>query len=211
MRRFSRPFLASFVVVLGLLFLVGAALVLKKPVPPPTDDDDDDDGQPGLVSPTAGSGHFDPTFGSLASLVPQGGSAPVLTTPAPVAAADSAPEAPADSGDTAEAAPRHGAQFRDTAWVQAQDATAYTLQVLAARSEDAAREFIGGQQQADQFRYFQVTQNGQPWFVVVYGSYGSRDQAIQAAPALAAQTGLDSAPLVKNFGAFVAELPAATP
>jgi hypothetical protein len=208
MRRFSRPFLISFVVVLGLLVAVGLALVLKKPVPAPSDDnDDDDDGQPGLVSPAAGSGQFDATFGSLAALVPQGGSAPVLTTPPPLAAADSA----AQPAATAEAAPRHGAQFRDTAWVQAQDASAYTLQVLEAHSEDAAREFIAGQQQADQFRYFQISQNGQSSFVVIYGSYGGRDQASQAAPALAAETGLDSAPLVKNFGAFTAALPAATP
>ena len=194
MRRYSRPLLLSFAVLLGLLIVIALALLLKKPVP--VADDDDDDGQPtaDAAANAAQGRRFDPAFGSLAALVPQGGSTPVLI------------QGNAGSGavDASGSADGHGDQFRDLSWLRSQGNDAYTLQVLAAHSEDSVRQFIAGQKDPEQFRYFQTVQAGQSWYVVVYGNYGSRVQAIGTATAL--DFGLDTRPFAKAFSDYVAEI-----
>ena len=194
MRRYSRPLLLSFAVLLGLLLVIAMALLLKKPVP--VADDEDDDGQPtaDAAANAAQGRRFDPTFGSLAALVPQGGSAPVLFQGA------------AGSGvaDASGSASGHGDQYRDLSWLRAQAGDAYTLQVLAAHSEDSARQFIAGQKDPEQFRYFQTVEAGQSWFVVVYGNYGSRVQAVGTAAEL--DFGQATRPFAKAFGDYVADI-----
>jgi len=201
MRRPSLPLLFTFAGLLALLAVIAVALVMKKPVPVATDDDDDDDGTTtDVVAATATQGrHFDPTFGSLAALVPQGGSAPVLQSAAAMVGSAVPVEA-------------HGKQFHDLAWLQQQGNDSYTLQVLAARSEDAVRQFIAGQKDPDQYGYFQSVEDGQPWFIVVYGSYGSRVQAEGTVPSLA-DLGFPTRPFAKAFSAYVSDItaPAAQP
>lgn len=60
----------------------------------------------------------------------------------------------------------------------------YTLQLLGTHSEQAAREFIKAKKIAAHGSYFKVELNGKPWFVLVYGRYETRTQALRAIKAL---------------------------
>lgn len=53
----------------------------------------------------------------------------------------------------------------------------YTLQMLGARSEQSAIEFIQAQKEPQNFYYFSTIYKGAPWHVVVYGQYANRDVA----------------------------------
>ena len=53
----------------------------------------------------------------------------------------------------------------------------YTLQMLGARSEKSAVEFIQSQGSSKKFYHFSTVYKGKPWFVVVYGQYANRDVA----------------------------------
>lgn len=59
-------------------------------------------------------------------------------------------------------------------------ATGYTLQMLGARSEKSAKDFIAAQSSPEKFHFFSTVYKGQPWFVVVYGQYPNRDVANSA-------------------------------
>lgn len=56
-----------------------------------------------------------------------------------------------------------------------QAASRYTLQVLGTRSESSAQSFV--RTQGAGYRYFRKLHQGQPLFVVTYGSFASRDEA----------------------------------
>jgi septal ring-binding cell division protein DamX len=200
-QRFSPGLLLALLVLIGLLAFSGLMVVLKHPAPPT--DDDDEGGPPASANAVQGR-RFDSSFGSLAGLVPQGGSAPVISNPAAAAPADSAAGPAPAAADVPQAVAGdpsvvHGEQFRDLNWVKSQGG-AYTLQVLGARSEDAVRQFIATQKDRTQFRYLQVLEAGQPWFVVVYGSFDTREQALAAADTL---DGLSSRPFARPFSAYV--------
>lgn len=53
----------------------------------------------------------------------------------------------------------------------------YTLQMLGARSEKSARDFIKANQSAGQLYHFSTVYKGKPWHVVVFGQYSNRDIA----------------------------------
>ncbi|MBY4675583.1 SPOR domain-containing protein [Marinobacterium arenosum] len=53
----------------------------------------------------------------------------------------------------------------------------YTLQMLGARAEKSARDFLADQADRSEFHYFSTIYKGKPWHVVVYGHYPSRDAA----------------------------------
>lgn len=99
---------------------------------------------------------------------------------------------------------QHGTEFRDQAWLRAQEPATYTLQVLGARDEEAVKAFIAGRADKSQLRYFQTRLEGQPWFVVIYGSFSSRELALGVAGSL--DFGVDSRPFPKSFGAIQDEL-----
>ncbi|MDF3030444.1 MAG: hypothetical protein K0R03_1002 [Moraxellaceae bacterium] len=101
---------------------------------------------------------FPPGFGSLANLVPfKGGVAPVATDVVP--------------------AVEHGPEYRDAAWVHEQSPESFTIQVLAARDEEAVKRFLAEREDRSQFVYFLYPQGGESWFVVTTGSYPSHELA----------------------------------
>jgi DamX protein len=65
--------------------------------------------------------------------------------------------------------------------------TGYTLQMLGARKEQSAIQFIESQAQPGQFQYFATHYKGKPWFVVVYGQYSNREQAVSSITRLPAE------------------------
>ena len=88
---------------------------------------------------------------------------------------------------------------RGNAWVMAQPPGRYTIQLLAARDEQAVLGFIERYKLGSEAAYYTFTRSGVRWYAVVYGSYESN------AAARAALDGLDPAlrtqsPWVRNFG-----------
>lgn len=92
-------------------------------------------------------------------------------TPAPVAAP--APAKPAQSG----------AAIGD--WYARQPASRYALQVLGSRSEANVQALV--REGGGEYRYFKKVHQGQPLFVLTYGSFASRDAAQAAIATLPAK------------------------
>jgi hypothetical protein len=123
---------------------------------------------------------FPASFGSLGDLVPfAGGIAPVATEVTPV---------------------EHGPEFRDAAWVAAQNPDSYTLQVLAVHDEGAVKRFLAGREDRAQFVYFMNPQDGADWYVVTTGSFVSRELAMGVADSH--DFGLATKPFPKRVGVY---------
>lgn len=122
-------------------------------------------------------------------------------TPAPTPAPErpSAPSAPANNRPAASIAPPPAPTLASAthtgsstgsgvtaaataAWYLKQPATHYLLQVLGTRSEQTAQEIL--RQYGNQFRYFVKNHQGQPLYVVTYGSFSSKELALSAAQKL---------------------------
>lgn len=100
---------------------------------------------------------FPESFGSLGALVPfSGGVAPIAAQVVPV---DHAPE------------------FRDDAWLRAQNSEMFTIQVMAAKDEEAVKRYLASREDRAQFVYFLHPQDGSNWYVVTTGSYASVELA----------------------------------
>lgn len=56
----------------------------------------------------------------------------------------------------------------------------YTLQLLGARSEESVKQFIQAHDIADSTHYFKTKLSGKDWYVVVYGDYYSKAEALSA-------------------------------
>lgn len=56
----------------------------------------------------------------------------------------------------------------------------YTLQLLGTHNKDTVQDFIRDQGSLGAFSYFESLHNGRAWFVVVYGEYRNRSEAIAA-------------------------------
>lgn len=69
--------------------------------------------------------------------------------------------------------------FRDKAWLGAQAADHYTMQVLGSYSESTARSFIE-RSGLPSLIYVQSLYKGQPWYVVLYGNFETKSQATKA-------------------------------
>lgn len=113
----------------------------------------------------------------------------VVTKPASTPAAAPAPQVVAKPAPTAVArAPQPTAAQAGVPagsdWYRAQAASRYALQVLGTRSESSAQSFVRAQGAG--YRYFRKLHQGQPLFVVTYGSFASRAEAQAAIKSLPA-------------------------
>ncbi|WP_372875378.1 SPOR domain-containing protein [Pseudomonas sp.] len=109
----------------------------------------------------------------IASIAPAPPAVPV--TPVPAAVAAVAPPAPvvAPAPKPVAAAPAKAVAVDD--WYAAQAGSRYTLQILGARAEDSAQAFV--REYGAQYHYFKKLHQGQPLYVVTYGSFGTREAA----------------------------------
>lgn len=119
-----------------------------------------------------GEAGFSDSFGALPELVKDNGGA----QPVPIEAS----------------APQRIAQYRDKAWLMAQSATAYTLQIGVFSDERRIGDLLSGRGDKDEFHYVMLppqtdvadgTSTG-PRFVLTYGQFASRQQAEEVAAAL---------------------------
>ncbi len=69
-------------------------------------------------------------------------------------------------------------RFDKTTWLLSQNPNRYTLQLLGTHTLSTVQDFIRDQGSLDGLSYFETIHNGREWFVVVYGLYRNRSQAI---------------------------------
>lgn len=115
------------------------------------------------------------------------------------AAQDAQPETPSESAQTVavsepeevRASPRADSSTapisgRDggVAWLRAQAAKAYTLQLVGAREPAAIKKFIERHPLQGTYAVFERELSGKPWYSLVFGSYPDRDSAIVARDSL---------------------------
>ena len=70
--------------------------------------------------------------------------------------------------------------YRSDLWLLAQKRGSFTLQVLGASTKSRVTAFIDSQSSPKDFSYFKTSRQPQSWFVVLYGEYASRKQALDA-------------------------------
>ncbi len=129
-----------------------------------------------------------PTGAAVASV-----SKPVATAAAPKPAV--VPAKPAEK--PVASAPATGA-----GWYRSQAGTNYALQILGTRSEGSAQAFV--RQQGGEYRYFKKVHQGQPLYVVTYGSFATRNAAQAAIKALPAKVQA-SKPWPRSFASIQQE------
>lgn len=103
--------------------------------------------------------------------------------PEPVAPKPPAPApAPAPKPAPVQAAPSGGAT---SGWYAQQPASRYALQVVGSRSEANIQALV--REGGSEYRYFKKIHQGQPLYVLTYGSFSSRDAAQAAVKTLPAK------------------------
>jgi DamX protein len=119
---------------------------------------------------------------AMASVAPVPPAVPAAPVPAPVApAVQPAPVVtPAPKPAAVTAAPAKAVAVDD--WYAAQAGSRYTLQILGARAEASAQAFV--REHGAQYHYFKKQHQGQPLFVVTYGSFATPEAARAALQSL---------------------------
>jgi len=119
---------------------------------------------------------------TIASVAPAAPAVPVAPVPAPVAPAvqPSPAVAPAPQPAAVTVAPAQTVAVDD--WYAAQAGSRYTLQILGARAEASAQAFV--REHGAQYHYFKKQHQGQPLFVVTYGSFATPEAARAALQSL---------------------------
>ena len=110
------------------------------------------------------------------------------------------PNAPASEiAPTASTTPPPADDVRNNAWVTAQDAQRYTLQLVGSSDRSAAIRYIRDRGITNDAAYYATSRDGQPWYVVIYGNYADRDAA-QAALLHLPPTLRAASPWIRQFG-----------
>lgn len=107
---------------------------------------------------------------------------PAKPAPAP---APAAPPAPKPAPAPVAAKPAVSATVAGGDWYRAQAGSRYALQVLGTRSENSAKGLVS--ELGGQYHYFKKMHQGQPLYVVTYGSFDSRNAAQAAIKGLPAK------------------------
>ena len=68
--------------------------------------------------------------------------------------------------------------IRREAWLLEQNPSAYTLQLIGVREENAAAGFIRSHELQGPVAYFRSQREGRAWFSVVYGVFPDREAAV---------------------------------
>ncbi|WP_137886259.1 SPOR domain-containing protein [Pseudomonas sp. 2FE] len=113
--------------------------------------------------------------GAVVAAAPKPAAAVPVPAPKPVAVPVKPVAKPVEK--PAVSAPAAGA-----VWYRSQAGTKYALQILGTRSESSAQAFV--RQQGGEYRYFKKMHQGQPLYVVTYGSFATRNAAQAAIKAL---------------------------
>lgn len=69
-------------------------------------------------------------------------------------------------------------------WVRGMSPDHFTLQLLGGSNKQAIQDFVRANGSYRKMGYFETNRDGRPWYVVVYGDFPSREQAVAAANSL---------------------------
>jgi DamX protein len=134
---------------------------------------------------------------------------PTVVTPAPTPAPAAKVTAPAPKVTAAPRVPDAdlGADLplRDAAWLRAQNPQSYTLQLVAGNNIETLRQFMREHQLKNQLAVIETTRDGKPWYVLLYGLYADKQQAIDARSKLPAAL-LRAEPWVRDLHSLQASL-----
>lgn len=72
------------------------------------------------------------------------------------------------------------------AWLWSQDPRRYTVQLLGGRNDKSIQQFIRKYNLKDKAMYFHTKHNQRNWYALVYGTYNTRNEALQAIKSLPA-------------------------
>ena len=123
---------------------------------------------PVAVTPRVTTPSIKTTSGQSSSVVV----APIVTSTRNVAAAKTIKQV------TTPAKSSQSDRFDKTTWLLGQNPNRYTLQLLGTHTLSTVKDFIRDQGSLDGLSYFETVHKGREWFVVVYGLYRNRSQAI---------------------------------
>ncbi len=98
----------------------------------------------------------------------------------------------------------------DTAWVWSQDPGRYTIQLAAAGNEAAVLAVKQQVSLPDELAVAKALRNGKPWFVLVYGSFPSKESARDTISRLPSKL-RESGPWARSFSSLQDELSRSTP
>jgi hypothetical protein len=108
--------------------------------------------------------------------------------------------------DAEESARYDQTYFRTESWVQDQPSDYFTIQLMAASSEVAIKQFIERHQIKHTAAYVRTSRLGLPWYSVIYGSFTSYQEARVTLEQLP-PTLTEARPWVRRFGDVQAALP----
>ena len=129
----------------------------------------------------------------------QGSTAAAPATPSeagPVEARPAVPTAPVAMKNKELKSVTGGADGSE--WLMAQADSNFTLQLMAVKDENTARQFIEAHHLQGKAAYLAVKSHGQTLYAVVYGSFPQRDEAARAAKGLPAAWGTPD-PWIRSF------------
>ncbi|WP_137818688.1 SPOR domain-containing protein [Pseudomonas sp. 2FG] len=139
---------------------------------------------------------------------PTGAAVAVVSAPKPAAAAPAPVPAPKPVAVPVKSVakpvekPAVSVPAAGAGWYRSQAGTKYALQILGTRSESSAQAFV--RQQGGEYRYFKKMHQGQPLYVVTYGSFATRNAAQAAVKALPAKVQA-SKPWPRSFASIQQE------
>jgi DamX protein len=90
---------------------------------------------------------------------------------------------------------------RGPAWILAQPASRFTVQLLATASRERWQSYLAARASETRLAGFQMRRDGAIWYVVLFGSYATRAEAEGAATRLPASLG-QVEPWVRTFGSI---------
>ncbi|MDX6039570.1 cell division protein DamX [Scandinavium lactucae] len=110
---------------------------------------------------------------------------PAATKPAATTAAPTATAAATAPAATTPAATAAGKESGDVASLKGAPANHYTLQLSSSSNYDNLNNWAR-KEKIQKYVVYQTTRNGQPWYVLVSGTYATKDEAKRAVAALPA-------------------------
>jgi hypothetical protein len=104
----------------------------------------------------------------------------------------------------------HGPQYRTADWLKAQGAGAWTLQVLVSPDEEIVKEYLAKRADREQYAYFAQKREAEIVYVVVFGSFVTRELAIGEATTM--DFGMtQGVPAPAKFTDYIAQVPVFEP
>lgn len=159
---------------------IGEGKITLPSIPP---EPQEDQVQPVQQQPTMNGLSAVPTA-PIRNEAPQAKPAPTIAPSSEQQADANNQPAPIEVGKTTVNVSKSNDPFDKSQWWLRQNPKSYTLQLLGTYNLDTVKDFIKEQGSVSVFSYFKTKHKGRDWFVVVYGLYSNRSEAIDAAESL---------------------------